>query len=115
LFVLARSNEPGAQKTVAEIAQGSANPDLQAKAIQYLAVTNGKESSDVFSRIYQRSTDPEVKRAVLNALFLKKDANALVSIARHESDAELKRDAVRRLAAMKDKAATDYMLELLNK
>jgi hypothetical protein len=115
LFVLARSNEPGAQKTVAEIAQGAANPDLQAKAIQYLAVTNAKENSNIFSSIYQRSSDPQVKRAVLNALFLKKDANALVSIARHENNSELKRDAVQRLAAMKDKAATDYLMELLNK
>jgi HEAT repeat protein len=115
LFVLARSNQPGAQKTVAAIAQGSANPDLQAKAIQYLAATNAKESSDIFMGIYQRSSDPQVKRAALNALFLKKDANALVSIARHENNPELKRDVVQRLAAMKDKAATDYMLELLNK
>lgn len=115
LFVLARSKEPGALKTVAAIAQGSANPDLQAKAIQYLAVTNTKESSDIFTGIYQRSSDPQVKRAVLNALFLKKDANTLVSLAKHESNPELKRDVVQLLSVMKDKAATDYMLELLKK
>lgn len=173
LFVLARSNAPDARQTVAKLAEGGANPDLQARAIKYLAITDSQQDSALFAAIYRHTTDPEVKRAALQALFLRKDtsgllaiakaesnpdlqreavqflgmtggtaplfslyqsasnsalkrkiidslcsqnaAKQLVDIARHESDPQLKRDAVERLSTMKDKAATDYMVELLGK
>ncbi|MFZ0593746.1 MAG: HEAT repeat domain-containing protein [Bryobacteraceae bacterium] len=173
LFVLARSSAPDARQTVAKLAEGSANPDLQAKAIKYLAITDSQQDGAMFAGIYQRTTDPEVKRAALQALFLRKDgsdlsaiarsesnaelqreavqflgmtggaasllslyqsgsnaalkrdiidslcnqnaAKQLVEIAQHESDPQLKHNAVERLSVMKDKAAADYMIELLGK
>jgi len=38
-----------------------------------------------------------------------------VTIARGEKDPELKKEAVTKLALMHDKAATDYLMEILQK
>jgi hypothetical protein len=46
-------------------------------------------------------------------LFITQDAPHLVELARSEKDMELKRTIVSQLAIMHDKAATDYMMELL--
>lgn len=98
LFVLARSTAADARQTVANMAQGAANPDLQARAIQYLAVTRPKENGNLFENTYRRSPEPEVKRAVLHALFLSKDTNALLAIAKTEPDPDLQADAIHFLA-----------------
>ena len=42
------------------------------------------------------------------------DAEALVSGARQETDAGLKKGAVRNLSKMKSKMATNFLLEILN-
>jgi hypothetical protein len=46
-------------------------------------------------------------------MFITKDAPHMVEMARNEKDLELKRRIVSELALMNDKAATDYMMELL--
>jgi len=56
---------------------------------------------------------PDVKKAVINALFLQQNATALVTLARAEKNTELKKEIVQKLSVMKSKEATDYLLELL--
>jgi hypothetical protein len=63
--------------------------------------------------VYRGSSDAGVKRAAINGLFLTHDAPRLVDLARGEKDLNMKRDIVSQLSLMDDKAATDYMLELL--
>jgi HEAT repeat protein len=63
--------------------------------------------------IYATDKDPAVRRAVIEALFIQDNADALVAIARKESDPEMKRRIVEKLSLMHSKAATDYMMELL--
>jgi hypothetical protein len=46
-------------------------------------------------------------------MFITQDAPRMVDMARGEKDLELKRTIVSQLALMNDKAATDYMVELL--
>ena len=48
-------------------------------------------------------------------LFMQQNAKAMVDIARKESDMTLKKELVQRLAMMRSKEATDYMMEVLNK
>lgn len=109
LFVLARSNTPEARQTVMRFAEGSANPDLQMKAIQWLAATDGKGDSTVFTRIYSQTSDTAVKRSALQAMFIRRDRNALASIARSEPNLDLRRQAARFLGAM---GATDLLANL---
>ncbi len=113
LFVLSLSKDPQAQALLTDTAMGKGDPRMQRKAIELLSVSRGKDANSMLVDIYRSSADSEVKRAVLNGLFLTHDAPRLVDLARSEKDLSMKRDIVSQLSLMNDKAATDYMLELL--
>jgi hypothetical protein len=98
---------------IAAIARSEKDPDLRIKAIEILGVSSGATGD--LAAIYASDSDKRVRKAVLNAFFLKKDAAAIIDIARKETDMELKKDAVNKLSIMKSKEATDFMMELLNK
>jgi HEAT repeat protein len=68
LFVLAQSSQPRAREILMNLAKGGGNPDLQRSAIQYLA-TRGRTAvtSAELKDIYDATSDPEIKRAVINA------------------------------------------------
>lgn len=109
LFVLARSDAPEARQTVMRFAEGNANPDLQMRAIQYLAASEGKGDAAVFTRIYNQASDPAVKRSALQAMFLRQDRNALASVAKSDPNADLRRQSVRFLGSL---GATDLLANL---
>lgn len=100
LFVLARSDSPQARAEVMRVAMGSSNPDLQMKAVEYLAVSGDKKDSSTFTNIYRNTSDVSVKRAALQALFIRKDENALVALAKSETNEDLRRQAIQFLGAM---------------
>ena len=55
-----------------------------------------------------------MKKAVIEGLFLQSHADALVTLARKESDPALKRSIVEKLSLMGgSKVAMDYLMELL--
>jgi len=56
-----------------------------------------------------------LRRAAMEALFIRGDAPDLVAIAKGTSDADTRKSAVEKLSLMDSKEARDYMLELLNK
>ncbi len=92
---------------------GKMGPDLQRQGIQMSAVFEGKRANDSLAEVYRTTNDREVKRSVISAFFITQDAQRMVELARNEKDLEMKRAIVSQLALMQDKAATDYMLELL--
>ena len=63
--------------------------------------------------LYRSETDPELKREVINGLFLEANARGLVELARQEKDPELKRHIISQLALIHSKESTDYMMEIL--
>ena len=63
--------------------------------------------------IYGSDQTVEVRKAVVNALFIQNNASALVTLARGEKNIEMKKDIVQKLSNMKSKEATDYLMELL--
>jgi hypothetical protein len=65
---------------------------------------------DALVSIYQ---EPEVRKAVVSALYMQQNAKALVALARKETDPEMKKDLVQKLSTMKSKEALDYLMELL--
>ena len=56
-----------------------------------------------------------MRRAAIDALFFHGNADALVSLARKETNPELRRELVRRLSIMRSPAAIEYLTEILNK
>ncbi len=94
-------------------ATGAAATRRSYEAIQSVAVFQGKRANDTLVEVYKTTADSKVKKSVLSALFISQDAPRMVELARDEKDLELKRSIVSQLALMDDKAATDYMMELL--
>ena len=113
LFVLAQSKSPEAESILHDAALGKLDPQLQGEAIRTMAVFQGKRANDTLAEVYRTTTDPKIKKSIISAMFITRDAPHMVEMARNEKDLELKRAIVSQLALMNDKAATDYMMELL--
>jgi HEAT repeat protein len=96
-----------------EIANNDASPDLRRRAIQHLGMMGRERTGDAILNIYNRQTDVGVKEAAIDALFIQQNAETLVALARKETDRDLKRRIVAKLALMPSPVARDYMLELL--
>ena len=96
-----------------EVANNDASPDLRRRAIQHLGMMGRDRTGDAILDIYNRQTDVGVKETAIDALFIQQNAETLVALARKETDRDLKRRIVAKLALMPSPAARDYMLELL--
>jgi len=113
LGMLGQNQSPEAKALLRDVAMGKFAPGEQRRAIQMMGVFQGKAGNDTLAEIYRTSSDVSIKRAVISAFFVSGDATRMVDLARNEKDLSLKHDIVAQLALMHDKAATDYMIELL--
>lgn len=98
-----------------QVARTPGDIRLRRKAIEGLGITDSKFARDTLLSVYGSDHDPEVRRAVMEGLFIQDDAHDLVALARAETDPQLKRALVEKLSVMDNKEARDYMLEILNK
>jgi tetratricopeptide (TPR) repeat protein len=96
-----------------ELAKGEKDPELRKTAIRNLGLMKRAGAAEALVSIYGSDQAPDVRKAVVNALFLQNNARALVDLARAERNPELKKEIVSKLSIMKSKEATDYLLELL--
>ena len=99
-----------------DIAKTEKDPELRRIAIRNLGTmnrTSGASASDALVSIYKSETSSDIRRQIINSLFIQRNAKALVELARAEKDPEMKRELVSKLSVMKTPEATDYMLELL--
>lgn len=70
-------------------------------------------SSDLLLSLYNSDTRPEVRKAVIDALFIQGNARALIGLARAEKDPQTRRRIIEKLSVMGSKEATDYLMEFL--
>ena len=111
---LIAAGQKGAE-ALGTIAASEPNPELRSKAIRNTGIAGGMSEAPTLVAAYKKNTDPETKKAVIQALFLANDSHDLVALARAESNPTLKQEIVQQLSIMHDKEATDYMVEILNK
>jgi hypothetical protein len=104
----------GDREHVGELARNEKDKTLKLAAINDLGLM-GKSSEDALISIYSSDSDSDVRRKVINALFLAGDCHGLVTLARKESDPNMKKTFVSQLSIMSCKEGTDYLLEILNK
>ncbi|MGC2624635.1 MAG: HEAT repeat domain-containing protein, partial [Candidatus Acidiferrales bacterium] len=97
------------------LAKSEKDEDLRIAAIHDMGLIGSDRTGSTLISMYAGAKDPSTSRAVLQALFLQGNAQAIVDIARKETDPEMKKDAVQKLSLMHSKVATDYLLEILNK
>lgn len=99
---------------LAAIARSETDPELRRAAIRYLGNTRGTVATETLTTLYAAEQSEDVKRAIIEGLSNGDRAAALVSLARSEKNQTLKQEIVRRLGNMRDPAAREYLLELLN-
>jgi len=107
----------GAVDQLLEIARTDKDPSVRARAIRTLG-SGGSMKSDKTSAALMdmyAAGDKDTKAAVISALGSQNNAEGLVTIARKETDPELKRQIVQRLADMAktSKVAMDYLMEII--
>jgi hypothetical protein len=98
-----------------DLAKTEQNVELRRLAVRNLGLIGSKRTGDALVEIYGVEKDPEIKKAAINAMFIQNNAEALVAIARKESDQTMRKEIVQKLSLMRSKAATDYLMEILNK
>jgi HEAT repeat protein len=100
---------------LAQIARSDVDKAVRTRAVWALAGQRNEATTAALVELYDGQPDREVRRAVIEVLSSHGSAEALVTLAKRETDVELKRDLVRRLSAMapKSKAAADYLMEQL--
>lgn len=99
---------------MADIARKDKDKDLRRTAIRNLGVMNAAQTAPILKSIYSSETDVDLRKEVINALYVQKNATVLIEMARAEKDPAMKKEIVSKLSAMRNsKEATDYMLELL--
>jgi HEAT repeat protein len=104
----------GNAEKLIQLAKSEPDAQLRRAAIRNLGVMGKERTGSALLEIYSADKDAAVKRAVLEGLFIQGHAEALVDLARKESDPELKRRIVEKLSLMSgSKVAMDYMMELL--
>jgi hypothetical protein len=96
-----------------DIAKTEKDVALRRSAIRDLGMMNAAKTADTLRAMYGSETVPEIRKEIINALYLQKNAPALVEMARAEKDPTMKKEIVTKLSTMRSKEATDYMLELL--
>jgi tetratricopeptide (TPR) repeat protein len=105
----------GSLTRLTEIAKSEQNQELRLLAVRNLGLMSSKKTSDTLVEIYGTEKDTEIRKAVINALFISNNAEGLVALARKESDPAMKKDMVSKLSNMHSKVATDYLIEILSK
>ncbi len=100
LFVLAQSSSEPARTTVSQYARNGSNPDLQLRAVEYLGTFRSKDSQQTLAEIYGSVGDVSIKRAVLRGYLNSRDSEHLVAVARGETNAELRREAIDLLGSL---------------
>ena len=102
----------GDTSLLSKIAQTGANADVRKRAIRSLGIT-GDKARPVLLSIYNTDKDPEIRRTVTEALFVSGDCTDMVSLAKKETDPEVKKRLVEKISLMDCKEGRDYMMELL--
>ena len=104
-----------ASAELAEIVRGESDPELKGEAIKNLGLTHQDDARQFLVEHYGSETSESVKKSVLKALFLSQAAPELISIARRETDPELRKYAVRHIGMIGSEEAVEFMMEILEK
>lgn len=96
------------------LAKTEKDEQLRRSAILNLGIMSADRTGETLRSLYAAETSRAIKTDIVTALFVQKNATALVQVARDEKDSEIRVEIVRRLSLMpSSKEATDYVAELL--
>ena len=103
----------GSADKLIDLARHEKETEVRRAAIRNLGAMGASKTGDALRSMYGSDTGADVRKEIINALFIQQNAAALVALARAEKDTVMKREIVQRLSIMKSKEASEYLLELL--
>jgi HEAT repeat protein len=112
---LLRSSVVTGDPELLKSAMSDSDVEVRREAIRTMGATGGSEAISVLVNTYNTDKDQNVRHAAIDALFVHGAAHELVELAKKETDPEMKKRLVSKLAIMNNKEATDYMIQLLEK
>ena len=106
----------GDTQALMNIIQNEHDAEVKREAVRTLGVNGGKDVSQALVSIYNGDKNPDIRRAAAQALFIHGDAHSLVTLAKTETDPELRKYLVQQLSLMgNNKEAADFLMQLLEK
>ncbi len=87
-------------------------PELRAEAVQQLGVMGAHAE---LAQLYQKETSIDVKKRILQAMFVGGDATRLIELARTETNPELRRTAVRNLGLIGSQRTGTALIDIYTK
>lgn len=105
----------GNSERLIQLAKAESDPELRRVAVRNLGLMGSRRTGDALVEIYTTDKNPEIRKAVVEGLFIQQNAESLVAIARKETDITMKRQIVQKLSLMQSKVAMDYLMELIEK
>jgi HEAT repeat protein len=87
-------------------------PELRAEAVRQLGVMG---AHDELWQLYQKESSVDVKKQILQAMFVGGNATRLIELANNEQNPELRRTAIRNLGIMGSRQSADALVALYAK
>jgi HEAT repeat protein len=96
---------------IANVARNEPDEELRVAAIEMLGPI--KASAELLLQVWRSEKSADGKEAVLDALFVQRDAKTLIALAKSETDRKLRRDIIERIALIDSPEAQSFMQKFL--
>lgn len=104
----------GDVEALARAAASETDATLRRRAIQGLGIADSPAASEALTSLYASNPDAVTRSAVIEALFIQDNAQALIALFRNEKDANRRREIVQKLSLMDTPESTALLLEMLD-
>jgi len=99
----------GDKQRVLAAATGEKSPELRSEAVRQLGMLGAR---DELWQLYQKESSVDVKKRILQAMFVGGDSTRLIDLAKSEKDPELRGTAVRNLGLMGGPQTAQALLDI---
>ncbi len=103
----------GSAEKLFDIARNEPNQELKLTAIRNLGLLGGERTGQFLVSLYNSDTREDVRKSVINSLFIQGNVKGLISLARQEKNPELKKAIISKISLMNSKEGADYLMEFL--
>jgi HEAT repeat protein len=104
-----------AQASLIEIARNETEIELRAAAIRAIGIGGGKDAPVALSEFYATAQQDAIREAVIEALMIAGQTEAMVALYRKETDPDLKRRLLTRITATDSDAALELIDQALQR
>jgi HEAT repeat protein len=105
-----------AQEQLSQIVRTEKDPQVRARAVRALGNLKPEQTGKMLADLYNTDQDLETRKAVVSALAGQNNVESLITIARKETNRDLRLAIVERLSSMAQrgsKPAADYLMEII--